>query len=280
MPGCHLIVGGDGLIGRALLAHLAASGRRTLATTRRATVGCIDLDLARAVDAKLPGDVDVAYLLASMTNMSAVEADPASSRAVNVTGTLTLAERLKAQGAHLVFVSTNLVFDGRKAFASVADSLGPQNLYAAQKAEVERELLAAEGASVLRLSKVAETLLPLVKQWAVDLEAGRPIHPFSDRRCAPVALARVVTALAYLGEARSGGLHQLGGARDLTYEEIAPLLARFMNAPVNLVEARPAPGAQAAHTTMKMDDEMARLFSPEPSVEAELAPVFAAALRR
>jgi dTDP-4-dehydrorhamnose reductase len=276
MPGCHLIVGGDGLIGRALFAQLGASGHKALATTRRATVNGVRLDLAKAAEAKLPDDVEVAYLLASMTNMAALEADPALSRAINVTGTLVLARRLKAQGAHLVFVSTNLVFDGRQAFAAVDSPVGPQNLYAVQKAAVEKELLAA-GARVLRLSKVAETLLPLVRQWATDLKAGKPIHPFSDRRCAPVALARVVAALAYLGGRRAGGLHQLGGARDLAYEEIARLLARFMDVPQDLVAARPAPGVQAAHTTMKMDEELAAL-SPEPSVEAELEPVFAAAL--
>jgi len=186
----------------------------------------------------------------------ACEQNPATSHLVNVEHTLALARDLAAQGAHVIFASTNLVFDGRASFMAPNAPVSPQTSYARQKAEVEAALLSTGGASILRISKVVETLRPLIESWAGDLLAQRVIHPFSDRACSPVRLDHVVSAFQLLGERRHAGLYQLGGARNITYAEIAFQLAAHMGAPADLVQPVHGPPISSGgpHTTMRSSD--------------------------
>ena len=102
-----LVVGGDGLIGRALTAALGSGAR---STSRRAGAE-LYLDLAQP-GAFHPPAVDTAWLCAGVARIAEVEADPSGSAAVNVEGSVSLAERLIAAGSFVVYLSTNLVFDG------------------------------------------------------------------------------------------------------------------------------------------------------------------------
>src|SRR5689334_14843821 len=67
-----LVVGGDGLIGRALTARLAGEGRAVLATTRRrgcAGAGRPRLELSEnPMDWTPPSPVSVAFLVAAAAN--------------------------------------------------------------------------------------------------------------------------------------------------------------------------------------------------------------------
>lgn len=277
----YLVVGADGLIGEALVRRLSGAGKSVLATTRRRSGTAIPfhLDLAEYADASaITGDIPVAFLLAGITSISACETDPETSRRVNVTGTLALARDLVSRGAHVVFASTNLVFDGSVPFAPPHHPVSPQSAYATQKVEAETALLATGHASVLRLSKVAETLQPLLTQWATDLAAGRTIHPFVDRKCAPVSLDMVLDALILIGERRQPGIYQLCGTRDFTYAEIASRLAAHMGVAVNAIQPVTSPEAAsaAAHTTIETSGLFASSFTGR--AEDALAPLFRSAL--
>lgn len=273
----YLVVGADSLIGGALVQRLSAAGKSVAATTRRrsGTAASIHLDLAEYADASaIPEDVSTAFLLAGITSISACEADPEVSRRVNVTGTPALARDLVSRGVHVVFASTNLVFDGSMPFAPPHHPVSPRSAYATQKAEAETALLATSRASVLRLSKVAETLHPLLTQWATDLAAGRTIHPFADRKCAPVSLDTVLDALILVGERRQPGIYQLCGTRDFTYAEIASRLAAHMGVAVNAIQPVTSPEAAsaAAHTTIETSGLFAGSFTGR--AEDALDPLF------
>ena len=97
-----LVVGGDGLIGRALVRQLAGEGRAVLASTRRRGVagpaGRI-LELAQDPSGWTPPQpVSVAFLLAAAANQLSCCADPEVSRKINVDHTVALARRLIAPG--------------------------------------------------------------------------------------------------------------------------------------------------------------------------------------
>jgi dTDP-4-dehydrorhamnose reductase len=223
-----LIVGGDGLIGRGLTTRLRQLGHNVVVTSRREGAnGCLRLDLAEELDVSaLPNCCGTAYLLAAVTSMAACEADPSSTAHINVEQISRLAGELLKRGVHVIVVSTNLVLDGLSPRADAEQPRRPQNVYAAQKAELERRLLdPGRGASVLRCTKVAETLSPLLSGWSVALRRGETIHPFSDLVCSPLPLAYVVDALVRLGQIRTHGLYQISADRDVNYGEIARSLA-------------------------------------------------------
>jgi dTDP-4-dehydrorhamnose reductase len=225
-----LVVGGDGLIGRALTRRLAEEGRAVLATTRRRGIAGPArpyLELAQDPSSWTPpAPVPVAFLLAASANQISCCADPAVSRKVNVDHTVALARRLVGQGAFVVFTSTNLVFDGDAARYPTCAEPAPTSEYGRQKAEAERELLALGPAvAVVRLTKVLAGDMPLIGGWIEALRAGEPVDAFSDLVCAPMPVGYVALALARIGAAGRGGLFHLSGADEATYVDLAQRLA-------------------------------------------------------
>lgn len=238
--GLHLVVGGDGVIGRALFAHLSARKLPVVATTRRPGAAAFPfLDLAQ-LDAALPdfGPVRVAYLCAAITSLAACRREPEASRRINVEAPIALAHRLADQGALVVGLSTNLVLDGRTARAPAEAEPAPQCAYGRQKADLERELLAlGDRGCAVRLTKVIFPEMPLFTGWASTLRAGGTVQAFDDLVFSPIALSATVEALVRIGTDAVDGVVQLSGNADLTYADAARYLAAAWGIPSDRVRA-------------------------------------------
>lgn len=102
-----LVTGCAGLLGSDVVAVLAGHGERVTAAPRA------DLDITDpdAVDAALRGH-DVVVNCAGWTAVDAAEGHEAAAFAVNAVGPALLASSARRQGARLVQVSTDYVFDG------------------------------------------------------------------------------------------------------------------------------------------------------------------------
>lgn len=232
-----LIVGGDGLIGRALAERLTRDGKTVLRTTLLPEPGAEVLDLSRDADRWTPPrPVSVAFLLAAVPSLEYCRTHPAESRAINVEGTLALAATLARQGALIVFPSSNLVFDGSTPLQRADAPLSPRTEYGHQKAEVEGRLRELPETCVVRLTKVLGRSTPLLTQWAAALQAGQTIRPFADMPMAPVPLALVVEALVRIAAARLRGVVQISATDDITYEQAARHLADRLAAEPALVQ--------------------------------------------
>lgn len=241
-----LITGGDGLIGGALARELAGRGAALAATSRRIEAPWhLDLgDVARAV---LPSGVSTAVLAAWHGGVNECAADPAGTAAINVRGHLALVERLRAAGASIIFLSTSLVFSAPP--TAPRSPLTPCCDYARQKAAVEAALDPARDA-VVRVTKVAETLLPRLRGWVADFKEGRTVRAAPDFRVAPVRLAEVASGLASLTLNFRPGVFQMSAACDTSYLEVACLLGRRLGVSPDLLLSEPPAG---------------RLFDPVPS---------------
>ena len=274
-----LVVGGDGLIGRALVRRLEGEGRAVLATTRRR--GCAGpwrphLELAQdPSDWTPPEPVSVSFLLAASANQLSCCADPAASRRINVDNTVALARRLASLGAFVVFTSTNLVFDGEEPRYRTCAAPHPTSEYGRQKAEAERELLALGPAiAVVRLTKVLAPEMPLIGRWVEALRAGRPVEAFTDLICAPMPVEFVVEALARIGAQRKGGLFHLSGADEVSYADLARALARRLGADSNLVKSTTSAAAGVAlqslpkHSSLDAEDVAASFALRPPRIDA------------
>lgn len=274
-----LVVGGDGLIGRALARRLEADGRAVLATTRRR--GCAGplrphLELAQDPSGWTPPrPVSVAFLLAAAANQLSCCADPAASRRINVDHTAALARRLIALGAFVVFTSTNLVFDGEAPRYPVCAEPHPTGEYGRQKAEAERALLAlGPQVAVVRLTKVLAAEMPLIGGWVESFKAGRPVEAFTDLICAPMPVGFVAEALARIGAARKGGVYHLSGADEVSYADLARSLARRLGVDSALV--RPTTSAAAGvklqalprHSSLDANDVAETFALPPPHLDA------------
>lgn len=277
-----LVVGGDGTLGRELCRRLAIDDRIQLWRTTRehAAAGERRIVLDLASDPHTWPDwprADAAYLCAAVTSQQACQNDPQGTALINVHHTLELAERLMNQGTFVVFVSTNLVYDGSVPFTSQDLPVTPQTEYGRQKAAVERELPArGEYAAVVRLGKVLPSGYPLFATWKQQLLAGQAIHPFADACISPLPIGFVGELLLRVGGERRPGLIQATGNRDVSYAEIAARLAARIGADPELVQPQrvadrhPELLPLPRHATLATSAELSRWGLTIPDVWATI----------
>lgn len=177
-----LITGASGMLGRDLQEALA--GRDVTA------LGRADLDVtdAAATREAVAGH-DVVINAAAYTKVDDAESHEAEAFAVNATGPANLAAAAAAQGARLVQVSTDYVFDGGATSPYPEDGpYAPISAYGRTKAEGERLALEANpaGTFVVRTAwlygahgpNFAKTMLKLAESkdtWSVvDDQVGQP----------------------------------------------------------------------------------------------------------
>jgi dTDP-4-dehydrorhamnose reductase len=252
-----LVIGADSAIGSAVAARLKAAGTAVARTSRRGTSADISLDLAAlpATWSPPPG-LSAAVLCAAVTSTEACRDRPDEARRVNVEGTLELGRRLADAGVGIVFLSTNLVFDGSTPFTPATAARCPRTAYGRMKAEAEERLLALGGTTVVRLTKVVGRSLPVIDRWRESLGHGAPIRPLADLRLAPVSLDLAATVIAAAASRPLGDIIQVSARADVSYAEVAARLAARWQADPNLV--RPATSAELglrlehlpAHTTL------------------------------
>lgn len=235
-----LIIGANSLIGNTLVSALNSAGNRVFSTSRREKLSenCSYLDLEQEVSNwPLPKKIDVAFLCAAYNSLDYCRREPLKTRQVNVVHTLKLAQRLVKAGTRVVFLSTNLVFDGNTAFVKADAPLCPQTEHGRQKAQAESQLLAlGDSITILRLTKVFWPDMQLLGQWICALQNNKAIHPFSDKVVSPLPLSFAIKVLCQMISKSISGIVQVSGNRDVSYSQLAYRLAQRMGVSEDLVK--------------------------------------------
>lgn len=247
-----IVIGGDSLIGSALVSYLQFSGECVTATTRRKDMlgnNRIYLDLSDGID-KWPifGPFSVAIICAAITKIDTCALDPGGSLRVNVEAIRLLTDSLSANGTFILFLSSNQVFDGLSPYPSPEDPVCPVNEYGRQKVMTEKLVLSndADRVGVLRLTKVMGSRNPLLEDWIMTLKKGQPIKPFDNMSVAPIPLSSVLSVIRLMIDNRTCGIYHLSGDRDLAYSEVAMTVARILKVSRNLVQPISFPKAGLA----------------------------------
>ena len=144
MSGAVCVLGGTGLLGRAVAAELSRRGRSFAAPPRAA----FDLADGAAIGTRLDALRPAAVVnLAGFTDVAAAEIPENEPAAVALNATLPalLAAACARLAIPFVHVSTDYVFDGAKATPYVEDDpVNPLQVYGATKLEGERAALAQD----------------------------------------------------------------------------------------------------------------------------------------
>ena len=154
MPGLQvrkvLITGANGQLGHELVRATIAAGHEVIATSHET----LDITDKSAVDAAIShARPDVVIHAAAWTAVDACESDPDKALLVNGTATKFIADAAHAVGAHVVYISTDYVFDGSKTSAyDESDATNPQSVYGSSKLAGERALGATD--AIVRISWV------------------------------------------------------------------------------------------------------------------------------
>ncbi|MCU1498941.1 MAG: dTDP-4-dehydrorhamnose reductase [Acidimicrobiales bacterium] len=207
-----LVTGSTGLLGRELVLLARAQHHEVTGLGRHEPEPCDLTDaaaVARSVHAFGP---DLILHAGAWTSVEGCEADPARAHQVNGDGTANVVAAADEVGAHVVYVSTDYVFDGTKAGPYVEDDPpAPLSAYGASK--LAGELAAGPGHTVARTSWISgrhganmvRTILRAARTSAelrfVDDQVG---HPTFTADLAPALLA--------LGQDRAGGVWHVTNA--------------------------------------------------------------------
>lgn len=278
-----VVVGSTGLLGYALWRTLRCRpGWQVIGTSRAARGGLERLELldqegsARALAAWQP---DAVVIAASEPHVDFCETDPASTRRVNVDGTLALARSARALGIRTLFTSSDYVFDGSRGGWTEDQAPSPLNEYGRQKLEVE-QALAGFGADalVVRISGLfGWEFKPrnFVLRARENLAAGRPMTLPSDQVYCPTYVGHLAPAIGDLLERKASGLLHLAGAEALSRDEWGRAVARAFGLDAGLVSGAPTvPKAGTAPRPLlsNMDSSRAArlLGAPLPSGRAGL----------
>lgn len=271
-----LVVGVDGLIGKALASSFEMVGRPVWQTTRRKDSEggkhiFLDLSLNPA-HWEIPSvSFESVVLCGAVTSIEQCRIRPNESWKVNVSGMVSLARHLINSGSFVVFISSNMVFDGLKPYAESTDFLAPKTEYGCQKAKAEKELLQlGSRVAVVRFSKIIDPSVKLFKDWCCSLRMGKAIHPFSDVLLSPVPLWFAIDVLRCVVDKKICGIIQVSAPEEISYEALARYLARKLGADSSLVVPIVNNGAKHAfqqpHTTLDISRLQYELNMVPPNI--------------
>ena len=229
-----LVTGAGGQLGTDLVTALSGAvppgGRRRALLGAEGPIRDSGVDVTAASHASLPVEDRTAVLEAVLslrphvvvhagawTAVDACESDPERAYRVNALGTRHVAEAASRVGAHLVYVSTDYVFDGTSPRPYVEwDEPHPLSVYGKSKLAGEREC--SPGATIVRTSWVCGARGANMVRTALRLAAGdAPLRIVDDQRGSPTFTADLAAAIVTLGLDRRPGVYHVTNAGDTSW---------------------------------------------------------------
>lgn len=228
-----LITGADGQLGQSfrwLAAEAQAAGVKPV-FAGRAALDIADADsVARFLN---QSPVRAVVNAAAYTAVDRAESEAAAAARANTEGPEALARICRARGIALFHLSTDYVFDGRKAEPyTETDATGPLGVYGRTKRAGELGVLAADpDALILRTGWVFSQFGHNFLKTMLRLGAERSeIGVVADQRGGPTyapAIARVLLRLVRRrldGGALAGGIYHFGGVPTASWHEFAQII--------------------------------------------------------
>ena len=220
------ITGAGGLIG----SYLVRSAPQFMPDARVVALTRQHLDLADSAAVRAAFRRDNPQLVihcAALSKSPDCEANPALARKLNVEVTALLAEL--AAEASLVFLSSDLVFDGRAGNYDEATPVNPLSVYAGTKAAAERILLANPNHTIIRTSLNGGASPTgdrgFNEQMRRAWQAGQSMRLFTDEFRAPIPADVTARAIWELASQDKPGLYHVAGSERLSRWQIGQLLS-------------------------------------------------------
>lgn len=212
-----LVTGASGQLGRELVREL---GKLPTAEVTGASRSQLDVSQRDQVMAAVEGlSPDVIIHAAAWTAVDACEDDPARAMAVNAFGTRNVAEASRRYGSHMVYISSDYVFDGCAGRPySEWDLPAPLSVYGRSKLGGEQE--AGPGSTVVRTSWVCGAHGSNFVSTMRRLARGHTdVTVVDDQWGSPTFAAELASIVVRLGlDRRSGVWHATNQGETNWYE--------------------------------------------------------------
>ncbi len=244
-----LVTGASGFVGSRICRHLAP--RCTVVGTYSSHPCCLpgcssialDITDRRQVHEAIQ-EVRPTHIIhgAAISAPDTCENNPQAAWDINCTGTQNIIDAASAIGCRVVFISTDLVFDGRHGNYTENDPTNPINLYAKTKVEAEKLCLKNSLHSIV----VRITLqYGLSKGFGASfcdvlirkLSQGQEVSLFTDQIRTPTYVADTACGLEHAAlHGSPGQIYHLAGPERISRYDFAAKLATIFNLPAHLLK--------------------------------------------
>jgi dTDP-4-dehydrorhamnose reductase len=283
-----LVTGANGLVGSRVASRLSLQGHEVFATGRGARrceggfayQGC-ELTQPEALDALFAqARPELVLHCAAMTEVDVCEAQPEAAQAINVSATSQLASLARKASAHLVYVSTDYVFDGTAGPYDEDALPNPHGVYARTKHMGEQAVRASGGSWAIARTASVYGWPPAGRMnfgaWMVAaLRAGQPVPVFEDQRVSPTLALNLAELLAELGTRRLPGVWHLAGDEVVSRVELGERVCqvfgfgRSLLQPVKMADV-PLPVPRPARAGLLVEKAKRALTVQPLAVDASL----------
>jgi len=246
--GVVLVTGAGGLLGSRLVRVLASQGYRVVAVYRRHPPPGVPgveprrldvTDWVRLEDLILKTRPSTVVHAAAMTDVDGCERDRAAAWRVNVDATRSVVRAARVVNAHLVYVSTDYVFDGERGMYRETDTPAPVNYYGLTKLVAEELVRGSDLLyTVVRPSAiygVGGSKKSFAEYVAERLSRGERVRALADQYVSPTYNGLLAEALAEIVEVKPLGTLHVAGPR-MSRLEFAKRVAEVLGLPADLVE--------------------------------------------
>lgn len=177
---------------------------------------------------------------AAYTNVDLSETERELAWKINVKGVEYLAEAARVIDAHLVHISTDYIFDGKKGPYNETAKPNPLGYYGRTKLASENALkISGINYTVLRtnvLYGIAKNSRPDFVKWVVNmLREGKQIKIVTDQINNPTFIDDLVQAINQAIEFRKFGIFNIGGAEFLSRYDFTLRIAEYFNLNKSLI---------------------------------------------
>ena len=213
---------------------------------------------------------DVIVHLAAYTAVDKAETDRDTCFAVNDLATKYLSDAAAANGAHLVAVSTDYVFDGRKGSSyHESDETNPLSVYGESKRDGERRCRPED--TIVRTSWVmgvrGKNVLHVIADRALS---GQQVKFVTDQTGTVTVAADLARALVCFVRTRPGGIWHVANTGTTTWFDVADYAGRVLGRGDDFAtgivtsELSPAPLAHRPERSDLDTTKFAAAFGPLP----------------
>jgi dTDP-4-dehydrorhamnose reductase len=259
-----LITGARGQLGPYLLRELAGRDIAVIAWSgsRRGEICGFPL---QPVDLAQAEQINAAFQIArptvvihagAITTVAECFRDPRRAEAINTQATGMLTDLAAQAGARLLFLSTDLVFNGEKGWYRESDLPSPLSVYGRTKLAAEQLVLHYAGGAVIRLSLLFGPALlgqpNFFDNQVAALRERRSLTLFEDEWRTPLSLAAAARGLLALAESDFAGLLHMGGPERLSRVDMGQRLAAHLGLDASIIVAAPR-HSTTSHETRPRD---------------------------
>ena len=223
---------------------------------------------------------DVIVHLAAVSNIEYCQTHPQEAQSINVQGTESVVAAAQQTNAHLVFLSSSMVFSGASAPFEEMAKPHPVNVYGQTKHEAELIVQKLKSSTVIRAASLLgwqpETArtndltyyLPLLKE-------NKPLHLVNDRFFNPLSALTAARAIQKIIEQEKFGVYHLAGCNRVTRFTLVKTIAEvFKIQQVNLIPIPSSyfPGLtpRPIDSTLATEKMKAELGVTPPELKSEL----------